>query len=259
MYLGKLISIAEKPAHHSVVKFLFDHILSICIFFIGFLIVASTPADSIQNPAAPWEEYRNENGIIGFERKFHNSKYLETRAETIIDTPIEVILEILEDITSYPRWMYNCKEAILLELNGDSSRVLYLVQEAPLGSPDRDVVITANSSADWNKGTYTISLQSNDKYQYPKVEVDEKRQRMTEFKGTWELKIIDRNHTKVIYTAFSDPGGFAPGFIVNSMIRKVSFLTLKGMIPMASKDRYIKSSKRSNVKNLVETHLMSEK
>jgi hypothetical protein len=39
--------------------------------------------------------------------------------------------------------MYNCKEAIEPQQIGDESRILYIAQGSPLGSPDRDVIIKA--------------------------------------------------------------------------------------------------------------------
>jgi hypothetical protein len=216
----------------------------------------SVISDNIDSDKLQWEMYRNEYGITGYERKVNNSKYIETRAEALIDTPIETILEVLKDTTSYPNWMYNCKQAIELENNKSNARLLYIVQGSPLGSPDRDVIIQADSTVDWELGAYIISLQSSqyDLLQHPEITDHFDRQRMTEFRGKWEFHIVDRNNTKAIYTVFTDPGGFAPGFIVNSMMRKVSFLSIKGLIPMLRERRYTEAANLSQAKKLIEAN-----
>jgi uncharacterized membrane protein len=226
--------------------------LSILLIFIPFTSQALDKNSETTKPQ--WEVYKNEDGVTGYEREVKDSKYIETRAETVINAPIENILEVIKDTPSYPSWMYKCKEAVELQNNNNNSRLLYIVQGSPLGSPDRDVVILANSIANWEMGSYIISLNSknHDVTEYLDGETDQNRQRMTEFRGKWEFRMLDRNNTKVIYNVFTDPGGFAPGFMVNSMMRKVSFFSVKEMIPMAKDKQYADAAGQSQTKKLIE-------
>lgn len=235
-------------------------VTSLCAGLVGLLVsiavLLASPAmaDSVKSADGQWKEYKNEDGIIGYERDVQRSKYLETRAETVIDEPIEVLLEVLKDIPSYPQWMHKCKETALLEQEGELKRVLYFAQGVPMGSPDRDAVIEAVTVEDWDKGTCVTTLHSidNHPYQHPKKENARERQRMIEFSGIWDLQMIDRNRTKVIYTAYTNPGGFAPKFVVDGVIRKVSFLSLKSMIPMAKEQKYIEAAEKSETKKKIE-------
>jgi hypothetical protein len=208
-----------------------------------------------------WVQYKNKDGIIGYERQVQRSKYLETRAETIIDAPIEVLLEVLKDIPAYTQWMHKCKEAIPLKQEGELKRMLYFAQGVPLGSPDRDAVIKAVTVEDYDKATSVTTLQSIDHYagQLPKMENGKKRQRMIEFSGKWELQMIDPGRTKVVYTAYTNPGGYAPKFIVNGVIRKVSFRSLKRMIPMAKKQKYIDAATNGHYKKNMEAAMKKGK
>jgi ribosome-associated toxin RatA of RatAB toxin-antitoxin module len=209
------------------------------------------------NPTKPqWEIYKSENGITGYERKVKDSKYIETRSETVISSPIENLLEVIKDVSSYPKWMYDCKQAIELQNNNDHSRLIYFVQRSPLGSPDRDVIVQANSIVNWKMGTYIISLHSinHDLSQYLDIETDQHRQRMTEYKGRWEFQMIDRGKTKVIYTVFTDPGGYSPAFLVNSIIRKVSFVSLSGLKSIVNNKRYTEAANLSETKKSLEAN-----
>lgn len=228
-----------------------------CIGLVGLLIllmVLPAMASGTKNSDGQWKQYKSEDGIIGYERSVQRSKYLETRAETVIDAPIEVLLEVLKDIPAYPQWMHKCKEAIPLEQEGELKRVLYFAQGVPLGSPDRDAVIEAITVENLDKGSCVTTLHSieNHSFQRPQKKNGRKRQWMIEFSGIWDLQLIDRNRTKVIYTAYTNPGGFAPKMVVDGVIRKVSFQSLQGMIPMAKEQKYIEAAAKGDIKKRVD-------
>ncbi len=221
---------------------------------LAMLVSSPAMADNEKNADGQWQQYKNEDGIIGYERDVQRSKYVETRAETAIDAPIEVLWEVLKDIPSYPQWMHKCKEAIALEKKGELKRELYFAQGVPWGSPDRYAVIEAITVGDWDNGACVTTLHSTDNhpYQHPKAENDRKRRKMIEFSGIWDLQMIDRNQTRVTYTAYTNPGGFAPKFIVDGVIRKVSYRSLKGMILMAKKKKYAEAAEQSETKKKIE-------
>ncbi|MGD9169776.1 MAG: START domain-containing protein [Candidatus Thiodiazotropha sp.] len=218
-------------------------------------------ANSEQGPKTEWTQYINNDGIIGYEHSVPRSKYLESRAETIINAPIEVLLEVLKDIPSYPQWMHNCLEAILIKQDEELNRVLYIAQDTPFGWPDRDVIIESFTVDNLDNGSYTITLRSiaNHPFKHPQNETSKKRQRMLEFSGSWTFQMIERERTRVSYTVHTNPGGFAPRFIVNSEIRKVSFMTLRGMIAKAKEDAYIAAAAKSEIRKKIETAIKNGK
>lgn len=231
----------------------FSLLEGIAVLMISLLLLcAPMVAASGQNGDGPWKQYKEKDGIVGFEHSVKRSKYLETRAETVIHAPIEVLLEVLMDIPAYSEWMYACKEAIPLEQDGELRRVLYFAQGVPLGSPDRDAVIEAVTVNDWTKGISVTTLQSMDQHPYEHSETDSKRQRMVEFSGKWDLRMLERNRTRVVYTAYTHPGGFAPRFITNGVIRKVSFRSLHELIERAAMQTYIEKAKSGSPKKEIE-------
>lgn len=197
-----------------------------------------------------WKKWKEEDGITGYERKVEGSKYVETKAETVINASEDVLLEILMDIPSYPKWMFDCKEAILLEKKDDFHRVLYYNQNIPIvGQPDRWAVIEATTTYSITKeeATCTTVLSSIDR-EYPRTD----GQRMNKFSGKFELKMLDRNKTWVRYTAFSDPAGFAPAFIAKRTIRQVSFNGVKQWAEMAKDPHYIEAAKTGIARPIIE-------
>jgi hypothetical protein len=77
---------------------------------------------------------------------------------------------------------------------------------------------------------------------------------MTEYRGKWEFHLIDSHKTKVIYTVFTDPGGYSPGFIVNSIIRKVSFLSLSGLKSIVKEKKYAEAASLRGTKKSIEAN-----
>jgi hypothetical protein len=220
-----------------------------CITLVVLVIFcAALPVLAGEEDAEGWKKREEQNGVVGYERKVEGSKYLQTKAETTIDAPLEVLLEVLMDIPSFPQWMHKCKESVPLEQKGDYYRVLYFLQGVPLGSPDRDAVITANTEVDFDAGASVTTLESIDNHPYKPANPDSNRQRMDKFSGKFELKMLDRNSTWVRYTAFTDPGGFAPAMAVKGVIRKVSFNTVQEWARMAKNQAYIKKAEEGIVK-----------
>lgn len=230
--------------------------LTVYTLTLATLYTSVALCEDVDSSNASWDPYRKEYGITGYERKQDLVKYIETRAETLIDAPAEIILEVLKDVPSYPKWMYKCKEAIELKANADESRMIYIAQGSPLGSPERDVILETKNEVDWDLGRYviTINATTNHSFQHPDAEKRDNRVRMIDFRGKWEFLLVDRTHTRVTYTIYTDPGGFAPGFIVNDMMRDVSFLSLKGLSSMVKDSRYIEAASSSQAKQLIESN-----
>lgn len=233
--------------------------LNFILFLIILLITVSAKADKHSEQDYPWNEYKRENGLVGYERNVFNSKYIESRAEVVIESPVEVIYQVLKDVDSYPKWMHECKQATLLNEQG-SSMVLYLAQGAPFNSRDRDVVLEATTKENLSNREYTIKFQkvASNSLHHPLDIKRDNRLWMNKFRGSWNLRMVDRDNTKVTFTLFSDPGGFAPGFITNSVTRKASFLSLKGMIAMVREDKYSIEATRSEMKKRIEAALEQE-
>lgn len=222
-----------------------------------FFVLHSPAIGGDKGAETDWKLYKEEDGIKGFEHSVTRSQYLETRAETVIDTPMEVILTILMDIRSYPEWMHACADAIPLEQKDILHRVLYFAQDVPWPSKDRDAIIKADTEMDLDNGASVTTLQSIDNY--PFEGGDKGRDRMVEFSGKWDLRMLDRNRTLVIYTAYTHPGGFAPKGIVNGIIRKVSFNSTRGLIERAKDKRYFEQAQKSEAKKEIEKAIQEKR
>lgn len=230
-----------------------------------FIVMAITIVLLFQSPVIAvdkgsdfdWKLYKEKEGVKGYERNVKGSVYLQTRAETKIDAPMEVILEVLLDIPAFPKWMYACMEAIPIENKDLLTRILYFRQNAPWPTKDRDAIIKSVTTIDYdNPGSVTVS-ESIVNYNYK--DAPEDTIRMVKFEGAFELRMVDRNTTLVRYTAFSEPGGFAPSGIAAGVMRKVSFNTTLNLIKMSKEKYYIEKAQTGEAKKEIEKALAAGK
>jgi len=218
-------------------------VASLMIIFIILLTASHSAAEET------WQLYYDKKDIKAFKRQKNGSSFLETKGTTIINSRIEVISKILDDIAAYPEWMADCIDARLLETD-ENQRFLYVAQDVPWPVADRDVVIHAQIEDKWEQGKQTITLQSI--ADYPGVTLVKDRIRMDKMTGKWELEYIDREHTRVTYTVFSEPGGIIPAAIANTSVKNVASVSLVGLKRMVKKPEYIDLGNSSTQKQEIE-------
>lgn len=193
--------------------------------------------------------YYDENGIKAFKRQHEKSSYLETKGIAIIKSRIEVVSQVLDDIAAYPKWMSDCIEAQLLE-SSDNRQIIYIAQHVPWPVTDRDVIVLAVIDDNWEQGKQTIVIQSI--ADYPGFTPVKDRIRMDKMTGKWELEYVDREHTRVTYTVFSEPGGFIPAAIANTSVKNVPSISLEFLKEMVKEPKYIALANTSTHKKIIE-------
>jgi hypothetical protein len=143
-------------------------------------------------------------------RKVPGSDLKEAHGWGIIAAPVERVLEVLEAVENYPVLMPLTKVARLLERKGDSAWY-YMVIEPPVVAR-RDYCIRmfvtrlpgGAARSDWVNAPEHCPPP-------PKGVL-----RLMQNRGSWELTpTADGAATWVHYTAYTEPGGHLPAWIVN--------------------------------------------
>ena len=65
------------------------------------------------------------------------------RVEAMLDAPLDVVTRVQSDVDSYIRWYFAVLEVKLLKKVSDKEFIFYMVHDAPIGTPDRDVILKA--------------------------------------------------------------------------------------------------------------------
>lgn len=207
-------------------------ILSLC--FIVFLNMFSNLAVA-ENKAINWELKKSENGIQVFLRNTKNSAVKSFKGVMTVDGRLSSIVAVLEDIDSYPRWLFSCKSAKTLQQRSDTAVVNYFVTDMPWPVADRDSIVGASRSQNKSSKLIEIKLLAEPKL-IPEVAG---KVRIETMQGRWLLRPAGPGKINVIYEMTVDPGGNVPKWIVNAMSVDLPFNTLSGIREVMKEDKYL--------------------
>jgi hypothetical protein len=211
------------------------------------LIVATTgfAADKYQ-----WQLVDTKDGCQIYTSAVAGKEYIAAKATCLIPARIEVIGIILRDIPNYPEWMQDCKETKMLKTVDDQNDVFifWLRQHVKLLT-DRDVVIKSKTSIDTKGGTNLVYGDATNDMSY---DSGKGYVRMPSFYSLFTLQWVDRENTKVTFMVDPDLGKGLPAGITNSIITTIPLKTLKNLMKIAQKPKYIEAAKTSKYNKMAE-------
>lgn len=186
-----------------------------------------------------WVHTKSKNGVESYCRSVEGSPIKEYRSVSVINYPIEVLLEVLIDVPSYPKWMPDCMEArILKEFHKGLERGnyhIYLKMDGIWPASNRDLVIESIPKTDWEAGISVIRLKKlNDSI----VPLQNGFVRIPGFASEFKLEVITREKTLVTFTTYVDVGGVIPPSFAAIQTASVPYGTLKGFEKMAADPKY---------------------
>ena len=214
-------------------------ILSIMVVYsvmLSFLV--AMPAGVMA--AGDWKLAIQKNGIEVSTRPVKGSDFDEFMGSTDIDASIDVVVAVLKDIPAATQWMADCKENREIRKIDENTSVQFNVTKAPWPVSDREALCIVTEKKDEQTGTITFAFHETDD---PSVPIGKGNVRMPEISGQWVLTPINQDHTKVVYTVKSNPGGSLPKALANMKSKDIPYNTLMGMKMMVKKDKYKKAAK----------------
>jgi hypothetical protein len=190
--------------------------------------------------ANDWKLAMQKDGIEVSTRPVKGSDLDEFMGTTDINASIDVVYAVIKDVPAATQWMADCKENREIRKIDEYTSVQFNVTKAPWPVSDREALCIVTEKKDEKTGKITIEFhETND----PPVPVGKGNVRMPEIRGQWVLIPVNRDHTKVIYTAKSNPGGSLPKALANLKSKEIPYNTLLGLRMMVKKDKYIKAAK----------------
>jgi hypothetical protein len=211
-------------------------IMAVYSVILSFLVAMPTCVMA----ASDWKLAIRKDGIDVSTRPVKGSDFDEFMGSADIDASIDVVSAVLKDIPVATQWMADCKENREIRKIDERTSVQFNVTKAPWPVSDRESLCIVTEKKDEKTGKITFEFhETND----PSVPVGKGNVRMPEISGQWVLTPINRDHTKVIYTVKSNPGGSLPKSLANMKSKDIPFNTLMGLKMMVKKDKYKKISK----------------
>ncbi len=197
------------------------------IFIIGLMPVI------IQ--AQEWELKKNEKGIKAYTRDYPSLKFKEYLVTTSIPADIKTVITAFTDFSQYHLLYPETADYEVLEKSSELL-VSYMRIKTPFPAKDRAGIF--QNKFTYNPASKTIYVEIsclNDKH-----EVASKYIRIPYCTGYWEFKEVEENVVEVKHQFVTDPGGFAPAFIVNAKTINNPFKTLEVLTELSSQEKYRK-------------------
>jgi hypothetical protein len=148
------------------------------------------------------------------------------RVEAMLDAPLDVVARVQADVDSYIRWYFAVLEVKLLKKVSDKEFIFYMVHDAPIGTPDRDVILKATIEPMTTKKPFVVvkmtSIPDYAPARPPYV-------RMTAENYVVKLTPQGKDKTLLESEGFIDPDGTAPSWAVNFVQGKGPYTNMMGM------------------------------
>ena len=178
-----------------------------------FIIIFSLSLNSFSNKkiTSDWELKKFENGISIYTRVTENSAYKELKAVFQIKTSLSSIVALLNDVESYPKWVYRCGTSKVLKKDSDKHLIRYQTIVAPWPVDNRDVAVEVNSYQDEKTKIVYQKVKALPDYT-PKLK---NHVRIREFTATWTLKPLKNGFVEIEYELLVNPAGAIPAWVVN--------------------------------------------
>lgn len=174
--------------------------------------------------------------IKAYVKREDGKKIRSFRIEAVIDAPMEAVARVGFDIDNYKRWYWQLLDARLLKKVSDREYIYYLVHNAPVGNPDRDVILRAVVEPYTpQKGYALVRINALPDYLPPKPPLV----RMQAEDMVVKYTPLGKNKTLFENEGYIDPGGAAPSWTVNFIQRQAPYAAVVGMLRMVQLPEYL--------------------
>ncbi len=201
-----------------------------CLFFMALLTLSSSSVLGDEG----WQQVTDRDGIKVYTRFAQGYACKEFLGVTTVNTTPAVVNRVLNDVSGFKDWMFECPDASLLDQKGETYFVMWIVTSAPFPVSSRDCVMQTNVTIGKDKIVRNMSIAT-----HPSKPVTKKYVRMPRLEGAWTLTAVSGG-TEIKYQLKADPGGSLPDWLANMKVKDTPFGSLKGLRNQVKKPQYNK-------------------
>lgn len=183
-----------------------------------------------------WRTEFTKNGITVYTRSVAGSDLKEFKGIGVIDAPVEVVNNVLDDIPNLANWMPDCMVSRIVEKKSSDYMILYQVIKTPWPLNSRDFTFETRITKDKEKIIRTVKAVPHSSYPPSGSYV-----RITNMIGQWTLIRQDNGtRTLAIYQIRTDPAGNIPVAVANTTSKKMPYETILRLRQQAQNSKYRK-------------------
>ncbi len=201
------------------------------------------PVTSGRVYGSDWELVKKNDGIQVFKRDVIDSAIDEFKAVTFINTSVEIINEVLLDVSAQSEWMAFNKDVSLIKRDEDGF-IFYHALDMPWPVANRDVVIKTTMFSDLLNGVYLSYFSAVDDLSVPASSYNI---RIKQMKGKWYFKRVSKNLTYFICQMHIEPGGRIPSFIINKFSENIAFSNIKALKKISKRLKYVRLAREKEL------------
>ncbi len=197
---------------------------------IAMFFLSLWPAFAIQ-----WEQLIDKSSIQVYVSDFPGSDLKQFKGEVLLASSIDSVVALFSDQSSCVKWLYQCEDSLEIDQVSFGERFIYHVNGVHSFADSRDYILHTKIYREVSSGVITIELKAVPNYckdrttsicfrvnQFDYI-------RVTKLTGRYKLIPMSENRVKVIWTQHIEPGGRLPDFIVNRLLKKIPYESLKRM------------------------------
>lgn len=184
-----------------------------------------------------WRLSKNDNrhNIKVYVKNEDGQKIRSFRVVAMMDSSIETLARVQSDFDDYLRWYFATLEVKFLKKVSDREYIYYLVHDAPIGTPDRDVIMRAVIEPMTAKRPY-VQLKMNALPNFLPVKPPYVRMEAEDYTARWTP--INKNQVLLEAEGFINPGGAAPSWAVNFIQGRGPYINMMGLRRMLNLPQY---------------------
>ena len=172
-----------------------------------------------------WECVYKEDGITVERWSASEDGHPRLRASTVIAAGIDLVSSVLRDVERHPEWRSRCKEARVLQREGDDKLIVYSRTAGRWPVADRDTVFESEVV---RREAERVEIRFRN-VESPLMPPVPGIVRMPSVDGYYRLAALDARRTRVEYELEMDMGGRIPSFVTHYVSDEMPIYTLVGL------------------------------
>jgi hypothetical protein len=161
-----------------------------------------------------WKFIKEKDGIKIYTRNEENNPVKSFKGETVLNTNMEKIKQIIGRVESFEWWADDIKEIKVLEYIEEEVIKYYLIYDVPWPLADRDLCVESKITNDPVTGTRVVFATPLPGI----IPINPDMVRITNYWQKWTMTPAGDNQVSVVLEGSVDPAGAIPAWIVNMVI-----------------------------------------
>ncbi len=188
-----------------------------------------------------WVQQKNDRraNIKTWIKQEDSKKYRSFKVEATLNGDMQTFARVLLDADSYKKWYWEVMDSKLLKQASATEYYIYLTHRAPIGQPNRDVILHAVFEPQTSpNGVFMVKVRAAPDF------IAQKNQLVRMPAEDMSIKLTPLPDNKILLEAegYVDPGGAVPNWAINYIQRSAPYSIILGLQRMMNKAEYAKSN-----------------